>query len=135
MSNNYSMEYGYPSLIYPARMFKTREDAQNHDRDAALNVMFDSALLARSRATDLACGTVREDDEENCRTVIAALRWIVNAAEDVESAKRIAKWHAQNAKATIIAAEDECETGIALTQAINEVLAEDPAPPSAQAAE
>ena len=124
MSNSYSMEYGYASLIYPARMFKTREDAQRFDAVESRSALL-GASFTRARIEAIANGTVPDEDGENCRVIFAALRWTVNAAEDAESEKRIAEWYARNAKATIIAAEDECETGVALTQAINEVLAED----------
>ena len=94
MSNSYSMEYGYKSLIYPARMFKTREDAQTFDGVESLTAIC-------GRAIDLgflegvAKGTLPEYAQENGRVILAAMRWIVNAADDAGQAKRLAEYHAR----------------------------------------
>ena len=97
MSNSYSMEYGYKSLIYPARMFKTREDAQAFDdvesRSALTSQTFNRRLLEM-----IANGNPPEDAEETARVVLAAMRWIVNAADEAENAKRIAEWKSEQAK-------------------------------------
>jgi hypothetical protein len=106
MSNSYTMEYGYKSLIYPARMFATPEDVSNFDRDAAISAMVDSVLFTRHRITDLACGTVQEEDADNCRVLIAAMRWILNAADAAGRAKFMAAMREREAaKAALSAAE------------------------------
>jgi hypothetical protein len=95
MGNNYSMEYGYPSLIYPARMFKTREDARQFDSAEAMATLT-GFYITKERIRAIASGTIDESDEENCRLVLAALRWIVNAADDAESARLTKEWEAKH---------------------------------------
>jgi len=94
MSNSYTMEYGYQSLIYPARMFKTREDAESFDVIQSLSTLT-GFRISRDRLEALACGTIPEADEDDSRVLLAAMRWIVNAADDAERTKRIAKWEAE----------------------------------------
>jgi CMP-2-keto-3-deoxyoctulosonic acid synthetase len=97
MTNTYTMKYGYASIIYPARMFSTREDAQSFDdvesRSALLSPYFNRQILEM-----IARGNVPEDAEETARTILAAMRWIVNAADDAAQTKRIAEYHAKNAE-------------------------------------
>ena len=94
MSNSYSMEYGYASLIYPARMFKTREDATAFDAAESRKVLT-STLFTPDRIKRITLALELNNDDENCRVVLAALRWTVNAADDAERTKRIAKWEAE----------------------------------------
>jgi hypothetical protein len=91
MSNSYSMEYGYQSLIYPARMFKTREDAKSFDSVQSSEVLIGPSFT-RYMVECISNGTVTELDQENARVVLAALRWVVNAVEDAESEKRMEAW-------------------------------------------
>jgi len=91
MSNNYSMEYGYQSLIYPARMFKTREDAAAFDAAESRDVLT-GPLFNRRLIVAIAEGTIDETGEENARVVLAALRWTVHAADDAEREKRMTEW-------------------------------------------
>ena len=96
MTNTYTMQYGYASIIYPARMFRTREDAQSFD-----DVESRSALILSPSFKMLemiARGNVPEDAEETARVILAAMRWIVNAADDAAQTKWMAEYHAKNAE-------------------------------------
>jgi hypothetical protein len=86
------MEYGYPSLIYPERMFKTREDVQQFDSLEARSGVY----ITKERIESIVFGKINEGDEENCRVVLASLRWIVNAADDAESARLTKEWEAKH---------------------------------------
>jgi hypothetical protein len=94
MSNNYSMEYGYPSLIYPARMFKTREDAEAFDATESRNALCGS-IFTKYLVECIASGQVIDADQENVRVVLAAMRWVANAADDAERENRMAEWRKQ----------------------------------------
>jgi hypothetical protein len=91
MSNNYSMEYGYQSLIYPARMFKTREDAEAFDGVESRTVLT-GPIFTRALIEDIAKGDIFEGNKDNARVVLAALRWTLNAADDAARDKRMAEW-------------------------------------------
>ena len=105
MRNSYTMQYGYQSLIYPARMFKTREDAAAFDAAESTGILL-GAFLTRPRLEAIASGTVAEGDKDNCSAILAALRWTVNAADGAEDEKRSAKWRQQReSDAAKIAAE------------------------------
>ncbi len=99
------MDYGYASLIYPARMFKTREDATAFDAAESRNVLT-GTLFTPDRIKRITLAWELNNDDENCRVVLAALRWTVNAADDCENEKRMAKWREEREPdATKIAAE------------------------------
>ena len=104
MTNTYTMQYGYASIIYPARMFRTREDAQAFD-DVESRSALTSRYLNRQILEMIARGNVPEDAEETARVILAAMRWIVNAADDAAQTKRLAEYHAKNAKNAEDAAE------------------------------
>ena len=89
MSNSYSMEYGYKSLIYPARMFKTREDAQAFD-DVESRSALTSQFFNHKSLEMITRGIYPEEAEEPARVVLAAMRWIVNAADEVVQERRLA---------------------------------------------
>jgi hypothetical protein len=105
MTNTYTMQYGYASIIYPARMFRTREDAQSFDDAESRSALIFSPSLNRQMLEMIARGNVPEDVEETARVILAAMRWIVNAADDAAQTKRMAEYHAKNAKNAEDAAE------------------------------
>ena len=47
MTNTYTMQYGYASIIYPARMFRTREDAQSFDDVESRSALIHSGSFNR----------------------------------------------------------------------------------------
>jgi hypothetical protein len=91
MSNNYSMEYGYQSLIYPSRMFKTLEDAEAFDAVESRSIIT-GVLFTPDRIKRITLALELTGDEEDYRVVLAALRWTVNASDAAERDKRIAEY-------------------------------------------
>ncbi len=127
----YDSAYAYRSKFEPLRLFETQDAALAHD-----------IKFANDRIIMLASPTAFADFANcECSDPFAeAVKFIVEAREEIRSQTSFKEWQARNSAAAaqqdhIIAAEDECETGIALTQAINGTLAEDAADPALKAAE
>jgi hypothetical protein len=75
---------------------------------------------------------VKFDEGERCRQfmqflIVGATNEEIEVIADAINAPLQRIRSERSVKATIIAEDDECESGVALTQAINEVLAEDAA--------
>ena len=87
MGNSYTTHYGYASILEPGRIFAEKSDAVSHDLERAI-------LLARTVSGDAIRAVA--DGAENETQLLAALRWIVNAADDVASEKRLAEYLAKS---------------------------------------